>query len=97
MTKEEESALRLFETRVRQMILKYKELEKENRELYAQLDEKERALQMMTSENERLRNDYAHLKLAKMIEISDQDLNDAKGRVSKLIREIDKCIALLNV
>lgn len=79
------------------MILKYKELEKENRELYAQLDEKERALQMMTSENERLRNDYAHLKLAKMIEISDQDLNDAKGRVSKLIREIDKCIALLNV
>ena len=97
MTKEEESALRLFETRVRQLILRYKELETENLELHAQVEEKDQALQTVTAENEKLRNDYATLKLAKMIEINNKELGDAKARVSKLIREIDKCIALLNV
>ena len=97
MTKEEESALRLFETRVRQLILRYKELETENLELHAQVEKKDQALQTVTAENEQLRNDYATLKLAKMIEINNKELGDAKARVSKLIREIDKCIALLNV
>ena len=97
MTKEEESALRIFETRVRQLILRYKELETENLELHAKVEEKEQALQMVTAENEKLRDDYATLKLAKMIEINNKELGDAKAKVSKLIREIDKCIALLNV
>ena len=97
MTKEEEKLLRLFETRVRQLILRYKELETENQQLYAMVDEKEQALKLVTAENEKLRNDYANLKMAKMIEINSKELGEAKSRVSKLIREVDKCIALLNV
>ena len=97
MTREEENTLRTFETRVRQLILKYKELEKENQELYEMVDSKDQALSKAYAENEKLRNDYANLKLAKMIEISSQELGDAKNKVSKLIREVDKCIALLNV
>ena len=97
MTKEEESALRLFETRVRQLILKYNELEKENQELYAMVDEKDRALQVANAEINKLKEEYENLKLAKMIDISSQELGDAKSKVTKLIRDIDKCIALLNV
>ena len=97
MTKEEESALRLFETRVRQLILKYKELEKENQELYVMVDEKEQALKAANAEIDKLKDEYDNLKLAKMIDISSQELGDAKGKVAKLIRDIDKCIALLNV
>ena len=97
MTKEEEILLRKFETRVRQMILQYKELEAENRELYELEDQKERELEQAKAETETVRRDYANLKLAKMIEIGDNDLKNAKTRLSKLVRDVDKCIALLNV
>lgn len=97
MTKEEEILLRKFETRVRQMILQYKELEAENRELYELVDHKERELEQAKAETETVRRDYANLKLAKMIEIGDNDLKNAKTRLSKLVRDVDKCIALLNV
>ena len=36
-----EHALNQFSTRVRQMLLQYKELKKENAELYAMVDERE--------------------------------------------------------
>lgn len=97
MTKEEEILLRKFETRVRQMILQYKELEAENRELCELVDQKERELEQAKAETETVRRDYANLKLAKMIEIGDNDLKNAKTRLSKLVRDVDKCIALLNV
>ena len=96
MTKEEESALRLFETRVRQLILKYQELEKENQELYSMVDEKEQALKAANAENAKLKEEYEDLKLAKMIDISSQELGNAKSKVAKMIRDIDTCIALLN-
>ena len=97
MTKEEEILLRKFETRVRQMILQYKELEAETRALYDLVDQKERELEQAKAETETVRRDYANLKLAKMIEIGDNDLKNAKTRLSKLVRDVDKCIALLNV
>ena len=40
-------------------------------------------------------NDYNSLKMAKMMEISDGDLQGAKDRLSKLIREVNKCISML--
>lgn len=97
MTKEEQNALQIFETRVRQLILQYKELEKEKSKLLLMIDEKAAKIEALTKENNVLRNDFAHLKLARMIEISNTDIKDAKSTLSRLIREIDKCIALLNV
>ena len=40
-------------------------------------------------------NDYNALKMARMIEITDSDLQGAKDRLSKLIREVNKCISML--
>ncbi|MBO5135519.1 MAG: hypothetical protein J6C15_10250 [Bacteroidaceae bacterium] len=97
MTSEEQTTLRNFETRVRQLMLKYKELENKNRELQVLVEEKEVAMSAILEENKTLRSEYANLKLAKMIEIGDDDLKEAKTRVTKLVKEIDKCIALLNV
>ena len=39
---------------------------------------------------------YNKLKLAKIIVASSNDLHDAKLKVNRMMREIDKCIALLN-
>ena len=97
MTSEEQTTLQNFETRVRQLILNYKELEQKNRELRSLVEEKDMALAAISDENKTLRSEYANLKLAKMIEIGDDELKDAKTRLHKLIKEVDKCIALLNV
>jgi len=41
-------------------------------------------------------NDYNALKMAKMMTITDGDLEAAKARVQKLIREVNKCITLVS-
>jgi hypothetical protein len=40
--------------------------------------------------------DYNTLKMAKMLTITDGDLDGAKARVQKLIRDVNKCIAILS-
>ena len=97
MTKEEEKALHTFETRIRQLILAYQELKKENTELWDLVAQKEGELESMKAEVNLHKQNYANLKLAKMIEVNDSELKDAKQRLAKLVRDVDKCIALLNV
>ena len=97
MTKEEEKALHTFETRLRQLILAYQELKKENTELWDLVAQKEGELEAMKVEVNLHKQNYANLKLAKMIEVNDSELKDAKQRLAKLVRDVDKCIALLNV
>lgn len=93
---ESEKALATFQTRVRQMILRFKELKKENEELYDMVSKNEddiKQLQAKISQHER---DYQSLKMAKMIEITDGDLQGAKDRLARLIRDVNKCIAILS-
>ena len=97
MTKEEEKALHTFETRIRQLILAYQELKAENAELWEMVEKKEDELEVMRAEVELQKRNYANLKLAKIIELNDSELKDAKQRLAKLVRDVDKCIALLNV
>ena len=40
--------------------------------------------------------DYESLKMARMLEITDGDLDGAKERVAGLIRSLNKCIAMLS-
>lgn len=97
MTKEDSTLLHTLETRVRQLILQYGELEKENQELRQMLEQAKKDLAREQENAEKLRKDYANLKLARMMELGDDDVKDAKSRLSQLVREVDKCIALLNV
>ena len=86
----------LFTTRVRQMILQYNELKKENDELYAMVDKRDEELKRLRESLEQARKDYESLKTAKMMEISDGDMESAKRRLSGLRREVNKCITLLS-
>lgn len=97
MTAQEEQALHLFETRVRQLILSYQKLAQDNQRLQQELVEKQQALDEALTQNQQLNMDYNNLKLARMMTVNGEDLQSAKNRLSRLIREVDKCIALLNV
>ena len=93
---ESEKALSTFQTRVRQMLLRFQELKKENEELYAIIGKNEQDIKHLQEKLTQSDRDYQSLKLAKMIEITDGDLQGAKDRLSKLIRDVNKCIAILS-
>lgn len=91
-----EQNLNLFTTRMRQMILKYNETVSENKELYAMVEEQEQRIKDLKDQLARAHKDYDSLKLAKMLEVTDGDLETAKKRVAKIIRDVNKCITLLS-
>ena len=68
---------------------KYKDiLLKEKKELIKKIEELERY-------SLNLEEKYDRLKIAKTI-ANDSEVHDAKIKVNRIVREIDKCIALLN-
>ena len=91
-----EMTLTTFETRIRQMILRFQELKKENTALHVQLQKDEQEILNLKSKLAQADSNYNSLKMAKMLEITDGDLEGAKARVSKMIREVNKCISLLS-
>ena len=91
-----EKALNTFATRVRQMILQYEEMKKENNDLYELVDQREKEIEKLEAQLKQARTDYNSLKMAKMIEISDSDMENAQKRISKLIREVHKSITLIS-
>ena len=91
-----EKTLNTFATRVRQMILQYEEIKKENNELYDLVDQREKEIAKLEAQLKQAQSDYNSLKMAKMIEISDGDMEVAQKRISKLIRDVNKCITLIS-
>lgn len=91
-----EKLLTTFTTRIRQMILQFKELKKENNDLQAKVDSRDVEIKKLQEQLAQAQSDYNSLKMAKMIEISDGDMEEAQKRLSKLIRDVNKCITLLS-
>lgn len=93
---ENDKILTLFTTRIRQMILQYKELKKENEELYAMVDSRDNEISTLKKQLEQAQNDYKSLKTARMVEVSNGDIEESKKRISAMIRDVNKCITLLS-
>ena len=97
---EESSILKLFTTRMRQLILQYQATKKENEQLCAQVAaqvaQRDSEIKQLQEQLNQARNDYQSLQMAKMIEITDGDMEAAKKRIAGLIREVNKCITLLS-
>ncbi|MBO5083308.1 MAG: hypothetical protein J6C18_00310 [Bacteroidaceae bacterium] len=74
----------------------YTQLAKENAVLREQLSQQSAQLDKVREQYTLLQKSYSDLKLAKIISIDDTEIGATKKRLSKLVREVDKCIALLN-
>lgn len=86
----------LFTTRIRQMILKYKEMKKENEELYAKVNAREEEIKQLELRLAKAQKDYRSLKTARMVEVSDGDIETSKKKIAAMIRQVNKCITLLS-
>ena len=91
-----EKILADFETCVRQMILQFQELKKENGRLQTLIGEQATEIEELKARVTQADNDYNALKMARMLEISDGNLDEAKERLSRMIRQVNKCIAILS-
>ena len=96
MTEEEKKLLSTFEARLRHLMYLHDELKHENTEMKLLLEEKEEEVAKLRGDYHELEMVYANLKIAKTISTTDSEVKDTKLRLSKLVREVDKCIALLN-
>lgn len=83
-------------TRVRQLILQYKDVKKQNDDLRIAVSERDEEIETLKKQLENLRNEFETLKMAKMIEVTDIDIESAKKRIAQLIRDVNKCITLLS-
>jgi len=95
MTEEARQQIKMFEAKVRQLLLQYKEQENRIALLESELTAKNEELNNLNSQLSKTQQDYNNLKMARMMSLSDSDINDTKQRITRLVRKINKCIALL--
>jgi len=97
MTEGEKKLINTFEARVRHFIYLHEELRKENDDLKLLLLDKDEEIDKISKSLKELQTNYANLKIAKALNAeSGGDTAKTKQRLSNIVREIDKCIALLN-
>ena len=92
----DEKTINTFATRLRQMILEFGRVKQENAELYAMVDERDAQIKELQERLSQAERDYNSLKMAKMMTISDADMESTQKRIAKLIRDVNKCITLLS-
>jgi len=74
----------------------YEHLKKTNTLLEEDNSNLTKKIQLKDYEISELQQQYETLKIAKTLTSSSKDSHDAKIKVNKIVREIDKCIGLLN-
>lgn len=86
-----------FESKLRKLISEYKSLREQNALLTADLERKKTDLMLAHQEVLELRKKYDHLQIAKnMVVGSEAEKAESKQKITKMVREIDKCLALLD-
>ena len=91
-----EKTLADFETRVRQLILQFQQLKQENMQLQQHMQEQSQTIEELKARVTQADNDYNSLKMARMLEITDGNLDEAKERLARMIRQVNRCIAILS-
>ena len=81
---------------ISRLISLYRDLKLEKEELVREKMNLLEQVESLTKENDELKHQYDTIKLAKTFAVNTGDSQQAKNKISQIVREIDKCIALLN-
>jgi len=97
MTEQEQILLDEFKAKIKLLVGSHGRLKEKNRQLADQLKMFEKEIEKLQKENELLTKKYEDQKLAKAFVASASEKQEAKKKINIIVREIDKCIAQLNV
>ena len=95
MTENDISTLEHLEENLYRLKQKYQDSVKRNRELAGMLYECNTELKTLKKRYDELRQNYNNLKQAKVISLSDSEIELTRDRLTRLVREIDRCIESL--
>lgn len=95
MTEEEKKLLGNFEARIRHMMYVNNELKERCAETERLLQEKTERLDKVEADYSNLQRAYSNRKAAIAASLNGGDIGETKQKLSALVREVDKCIALL--
>jgi uncharacterized coiled-coil DUF342 family protein len=93
--KEFDQQLSGIDFKIRQLIDKYQSLQRKNLELINQVQELTTTSAEQKETIKQLEEKVNILKLAKTLETKEGNI-EAKVKINELVREIDKCIGMLN-
>ena len=93
MTEDHKRLLAVFDVRVRDLMEFCDRQKQKINELESSLAQKEGELQQAIEE---LNAKCDNMLTARVVSVNEGEMKSARMRLSKLVREVDKCIALLN-
>ena len=96
MAIERKNLITTLEENIRRLISQNEELRNENKRVSEELNKSKQDLMMAHKNVLELQSKYDNLKIAGMMAKTEEDIEFSQQRLSKLVREINKCIALLN-
>lgn len=96
MTDEQNKLLVDLEVRIKQLMLRCDTLKVENGHLKNAIKQQKSEIEVATNTLNQLKTKYDNLKIARTITAASVDVETAKNKLSGLVREVDKCIRLLN-
>ncbi len=96
MTERETLLLREFKEKLDKLIGFQMKMKSENRLLVEEQSRLKEQINLLVQKNDELNKKIEDLKFAKSLLGVEDDSHEAKIKINRLVREIDKCIALLN-
>lgn len=96
MSKKDPVSVNIVESQVIELLERYKKLKEENVQLKQDLEIALTNLDDAKLEIIKLQTNYNRLKLAKAYGWDEKSKREANLRISQLVRDIDKCLGLLN-
>jgi len=93
---EQETIVTSHEVKIKKLVSLLDSLKDENNNLLSEKEELHNLISLKENEFKDLMSKYEQLKLARLLVTGSEDVHSAKLKVNKIVREIDKCIALLN-
>lgn len=99
MTNNYEGLINSFESKLQRLFSEYESLKNQNASLLTELSQKQNELMNAHKEVLEIRENYNQLRMAKslnLLNLSPRERKISKQHIDKLVREIDKCLALLD-
>ena len=96
MTEDENKLLAVFEERLHGVLSLFEMQKSKIEELNLYINTRNDALRQAEQKIRSLNAKYSDLLTAHVVSLEEGDVKSARMRLSKLVREVEKCIALLN-